>query len=242
MEVLEKSTVRWGGNELTYQIKRSNRRKKTVALRILPGGTVQVLAPSTLATYRIDEIVAKRAEWIMQKLQNLSENAPPPTPEKFITGEAISYLGRQYRLRIDPTGPGKAGLEGEWLIVPVPAGPLQAGFARAALVNWFKREAAILLPERVGLWHPRVNVPMPRVIIAGQRKSWGSCSQDGTIRLNWRIMQSPMRLIDYLVVHELVHMRHPNHSRLFWQDVGQAIPDYRQRREELNRRGNDLTW
>ena len=78
-----------------------------------------------------------------------------------------------------------------------------------------------------------LGTPVPRVIVADQQKRWGSCNQRGTIRLNWRIIQAPMRLIDYVVVHELVHLRHRGHGRDYWQAIGRVMPDYERRREEL---------
>ena len=88
----------------------------------------------------------------------------------------------------------------------------------------------------------RLGVPMPRVIVSDQQKRWGSCDQNGTIRLNWRIIQAPMRLVDYVVVHELVHQRHRGHSRDYWQEVGRIMPDYERRREDLRRCGVGLAW
>ena len=83
---------------------------------------------------------------------------------------------------------------------------------------------------------------MPRVVIADQQKRWGSCNRNGIIRLNWRIIQAPMRLVDYVVVHELVHLRHGGHGRDYWKAVGRVMPDYERRREDLRQRGVDLAW
>ncbi len=83
---------------------------------------------------------------------------------------------------------------------------------------------------------------MPRVVISDQQKRWGSCDRSGTIRLNWRIIQAPMRLVDYVVVHELVHLRHRGHGRDYWQAVGRIMPDYERRREDLRQRGVGLAW
>ena len=238
----ETSTIAWGSNLLTYTIRRSARRKKTVALKVEPKGGVLVLAPADCPTDEIDDIVTRKAEWIMQKLQLLRETPAPAAPREFATGESVSYLGRQYHLRIDSSAPGEARLAGEWIHVPTPAGSLQGAYARAALIAWFQRQAAKRIKERVEFWRLRVGVPMPPVVIANQRKRWGSCNRHGAIRLNWRLVQAPMRLIDYVVVHELVHILHQNHSREYWQAVGRVLPDYEKRREELKRLGGDFFW
>ena len=94
----------------------------------------------------------------------------------------------------------------------------------------------------VEAWQPKAGVPMPRVIVVNQQKRWGSCDQRGTIRLNWRIIQAPMQLIDYVVAHELVHLRHRGHGGDYWQAIGRIMPDYERRREELRGRGIGLAW
>ena len=141
-----------------------------------------------------------------------------------------------------PNEAGDAKLRGGWLHVPAPAGPRQTAQVREAVVGWFRRHAAERLPERVAAWRSKTGVPMPRVIVSNQQKRWGSCDRNGTIRLNWRIIQAPMRLVDYVVVHELVHLRHRGHGRDYWQAVGRVMPDYERRREDLRRCGVGLAW
>lgn len=98
------------------------------------------------------------------------------------------------------------------------------------------------MPERVDAWCAKVGVALPLVLVASQRKRWGSCDNRGTIRLNWRIVQAPMRLVDYVVVHELAHVRHRGHGRDYWQAVGRVMPDYQRRRKELREIGGRLIW
>ena len=83
---------------------------------------------------------------------------------------------------------------------------------------------------------------MPPVVVSDQQKRWGSCDRNGTIRLNWRIIQAPMRLVDYVVVHELVHLRHRGHDREYWQALGRVMPDYERRRDDLMQRGRSRSW
>ncbi len=98
------------------------------------------------------------------------------------------------------------------------------------------------LDQRVEAWLAEAGIPMPHVRLANQQKRWGSCDQAGTIRRNWRIIQAPMRLVDYVVVHELVHLRHRGHGRDYWQAVGRVMPDYERRRRNLRERGALLVW
>ena len=165
-----------------------------------------------LSSARLDEIVTRKAPWIVQRLRRAERHGPTPTPREFVSGESVLYLGRHYRLKVQPGDTGVARLRGGWLHVPAPVGAQQAAHVRAALVAWLRRHAAERLPERVEAWRAKAGVSPSRVVVADQRKRWGSCDQRGAIRLNWRIVQAPMRLVDYVVVHELVHLRHRGHG------------------------------
>ena len=239
---LETSAITWGDTRLTYAIRRSARRKKTVAVTVDPSGSVLIVAPEHFTTNRLDAVVRKKANWIVQRLRRAESHDPPLSPREFVSGESVLYLGRHYRLKVHPNETGDAKLRGGWLHVPAPAGAEQPAHVRAALVAWLRRHAAERLPERVQAWRFKAGVEMPRVVIADQQKRWGSCDRSGTIRLNWRIIQAPMRLVDYVVVHELVHLRHRGHGREYWQALGRIMPDYERRREELRQRGLGWVW
>ena len=239
---LETSAITWGDTRLPYAIRRSARRKKTVAVTVDPSGGVLLVAPENFSTSRLDAVVRQKAAWIVRRLRHVQSHDPPSAPREFVSGETVLYLGRHYRLKVHPTGTGQAKLRGGWLHVPAPAGAQQAVHVRTALVSWFRRHAAERLPERVEAWRSKAGVEMPRVVIADQQKRWGSCDRGGTIRLNWRIIQAPMRLVDYIVVHELVHLRHRGHGRDYWQALGRVMPDYERRREDLRQRGVGLAW
>ena len=239
---LETSAITWGDTRVTYAIRRSARRKKTVAVTVDPGGGVLLLAPEDFPTSRLDEVARRKAGWIVRRLQGVGSNGVPLSPREFVSGESVMYLGRHYRLKVDSGGTGGAKLRGGWLHVPAPAGADQRDHVRAALVAWMRSHAAERLPERVEMWCPKAGVEMPRVVISDQKRRWGSCDRNGTIRLNWRIIQAPMRLVDYVVVHELVHLRHRGHGREYWQALGRIMPDYERRREDLRERGVGLAW
>ena len=239
---LETSAITWGGTRLTYAIRRSARRKKTVAVTVDSAGGVLLLAPEDFPTSRLDEVARRKAGWIVQRLRGVGSNGVPPAPREFVSGESVMYLGRHYRLKVLPGETGEAKLRGGWLHVPAPAGAGQRDQVRAALVSWLRSHAAERLPERVEIWRSKVGVEMPQVVISDQKRRWGSCDRSGTIRLNWRIIQAPMRLVDYVVVHELVHLRHRGHGREYWQALGRIMPDYERRREDLRERGLGLAW
>ena len=239
---LETSSITWGDTRLPYVIRRSPRRKKTVAVTVDPSGDVLLVAPEQFSTSRLDAVVRRKAAWIVQRLRHVQSHDPPSPPREFVSGESVLYLGRHYRLKVHPNATGEAKLRGGWLHVPALAGAQQTAHVRAALVAWLRGHAAGRLPERVAAWRARAGVEMPRIVIADQQKRWGSCDRNGTIRLNWRIIQAPMRLVDYVVVHELVHLRHRGHGRDYWRALGRVMPDYERRREDLRQRGVGLAW
>ena len=239
---LETSAITWGDTRLPYTIRRSTRRKKTVAVTVDPSGSVLLVAPEHFTTSRLDAVVRRKAAWIQQRRRHVESHDLLRAPREFVSGESVLYLGRHYRLKVHPNAAGEAKLRGGWLHVAAPSGVRQTAHVRAVLVSWLRGHAAERLPERVAAWRARAGVEMPRVVIADQQKRWGSCDRNGTIRFNWRIIQAPMRLVDYVVVHELVHLRHRGHGRDYWQAFGRVMPDYELRREDLRRGGAGWTW
>ena len=113
---------------------------------------------------------------------------------------------------------------------------------RERLVAWYRERAALRVPERAATWSHRLELNAAPVLIREPKKRWGSADATGNIRFNWRIIQTPTRLIDYVVAHELVHLAHPDHTRDFWATLGRAMPDYEARREALRRLGRQVVW
>ncbi|MCP4572515.1 MAG: M48 family metallopeptidase [bacterium] len=242
----ETSEVRFGTSRIVYGVRRSARRKKTVAVAVEPDGAVRVTAPVDTARGRLDEIVHKKARWILERRRRQDDLLPSPGRRELVSGESFLYLGRQYRLKVCPADAGAAvRLERGWLVASVPRGLAvgeRAQEVRARLIAWYRGHAARRLPERVRALAPAVGVEPAGVLIREPRKRWGSCDARGNLRLNWRIVQAPRRLVDYVVVHELVHLLYPVHDRDFWALLGRTMPDYEQRREELRRLGKRLLW
>lgn len=227
---------------MPYTIRRSARRRKTVTVSVDSEGGVLLAAPTDFPTAELDAMVRRKAAWIEKQVRRVKAQGPAPTPREFVSGESVLYLGRHYRLKVCTHSDGPAKLRGRWLQVPAGAGESQPDQVRAALVAWFRLRAEERLPERVDAWRRKVGVPMPRVLVANQRRRWGSCDGRGTIRLNWRIVQAPMRLVDYVVVHELAHLLHRGHGRDYWQAVRRIMPDYDQRHRDLKELGGRFFW
>jgi predicted metal-dependent hydrolase len=163
-------------------------------------------------------------------------------PAGVLSGRPSAYLGRQYRLRVasEASRRPSVSLQGAWLRIGVPRGlqgPERAAAVQQALVGWYRLHAAERLPERVTVWSERFGIAAPTVLIREQTKRWASCDPEGVLRFNWRIIQASMRLVDYVVAHELVHLSHREHTRDLWSALGKAMPDYEGRRAQLRLTG-----
>lgn len=242
----ERSEVQFGRTRILYAIRRSSRRE-TVAITIDPRQGVLLTAPRGVAVERLDRVVYAKARWIVERLRRKRDLALPVPAREFVSGETFLYLGRQYRLRVEGRTDGAmdAGLRRGWFVVAVPNGLDDSGRAervRAGLVAWYESHAAERLAESAEKWAKRLGLPEPRILVREPRKRWGSCNAEGTVRFNWRIVQAPISLLDYVVAHELVHLRHRDHTRAFWATLGRVMPDYETRKQALRALGPRLSW
>lgn len=241
----EASQVRFGQTVIEYQVRRSPRRK-TVSIFVKPRFGVLVVAPSGLPLTRLDSVVHGKARWIVDRLRTSWRGEAPPQPREFVSGESYLYLGRHYRLKISPQAEtSDAKLVGGWIQVPLRKAlraKERSAVVRTVLESWYRAHASLKLPERVRRIAPKLGVAPPKIAIREQQRRWGSCDISGVLRFNWRIIQAPMRLVDYVVAHELVHLVEKNHTTTFWSVLGKAMPDYDRRREELARLGPSLVW
>ena len=234
----EQASIEFDGKLIEYTVVRSARRKKTVEITLDPQQGVIVRSPARTPRREIAALVQKRAEWILRKA---TDNVLHPTPRRFTYSETLFYLGKEIPIVTqthDPENVVSIRLEDDILHISTPDGIAEeqrVTASREALERWYRREATRLLPEIVAHWQSKVSRNKPsQVFIRSQRKRWGSCSSDGSIRLNWRIIMAEPALIDYVVVHELAHLAVMDHSPRYWKQVERALPDYRSRRHRLN--------
>lgn len=242
MAIVEGSEVRFGRTLISYSIQWSQRRA-TVSVMVAPGKGVLLAAPAGTPVEKLDKLVRAKGRWIVTRLQRSGSLA---SPREFVSGESFWYLGRQYRLRVQPlVAPLPVRLEGRYFHVPVSrelSVVERAAAARAALVEWYRAHADPKFRERVTSWCRKLGVEIPKVIIASQQRRWASCSVAGVVRINWRIVQAPVALLDYVIAHELAHLRHHGHSRAFWRTLGVVMPDYEKRKAALAATGSQFEW
>jgi predicted metal-dependent hydrolase len=209
-------------------------KRKTIALIIERDGTLTVRAPQRMSHRAIEKLVSDKEGWIAEKQAEMKAAARLSPPHSYQPGETFLFLGESYPLEHCP-GSAKVVLESDVFkfdcTEPDPA---------AAFESWYRQAARKLLTERVAWFASRNAYPAQKLRISGARTRWGSCSSRGSLSFTWRLVMAPLEVVDYVVVHELVHLEHPNHSREFWQRVGEIMPDYRARRGWLNANGAGL--
>ena len=227
---------------IVYTLRRSRRRKKTVQISVSDGAVV-VSAPMHTPNREIQAIVQKRSGWILEKLKT-EPQGPPPL--QLVTGDTLPYLGRELTLIVEEADVRRpsARLEDAHLAVVAPgglSGDERREAVRAALVAWYRAQAAELLADSVTRWLAAMGrTEIPRVLVREQRTRWGSCSADGTLRFSWRLAMVEPELIDSVAVHELAHLDVMDHSPAFWEVVLRAMPDARERRKRLAAAGRRL--
>jgi hypothetical protein len=239
----EGGEIRYGEAVIRYSVTRSARRKKTIGIKVDATGLVIVAAPLFASKEQLRDVVIRRAGWILQRAR---EGGHEPPGKNFISGETLPYLGRAVPLVV--THADVAGVRLRFtpraFAVTAP-GHLQEDERRSAIrlafLAWYRRRAAERVRASVEQWSSVTGARPNRVMIVDQRRRWGSCAPDGTLRFNWRIAMAHPALLEYVVVHELTHLEHPNHSGAYWTAVERVMPDYRLRRQQIKEVGPSLS-
>lgn len=236
--------IKIGNTLIEYGIVRTNR--KTVGINIDLEEGVVVRSPKKINDEKIEEIVKKKSDWILKKLEKLGEIKDKPAPKEFMSGEKLPYIGRRYRLKVkkdEDIKKAKVKLyQGKFIVKVNPnlKDNKRRETIRDEFISWYREHAVHKINERVDKYKDKVGVEPNKVKVKKQKKRWGSCSSKGNLNFNWKLIMAPMSIIDYLVVHELTHLLHSNHSRDFWETVETIIPDYEQKQEWLRVNGNRL--
>ena len=223
------------GREITYVLRRSRRRRTTVFS--VDGNGLVVSAPWNTSESRIRHLMSEAANWILKKLDEWSDCQP--RKQRWADGEKLEYLGRELTLRIvaDAVLIPAILTEEAQLQVTV-ADPSSETRIRDAAIAWFRRHGARNFSERIAHYALAMQLPEPKLFLSNAGTQWGSCNSKRQVRLNWKLIQAPQDIIDYVVVHELAHLIEMNHSKRFWQIVERHFPGHVQARQHLNERGH----
>jgi predicted metal-dependent hydrolase len=204
-------------------------------------GRVKVTAPENLDGSTIEKVLQRRAQWIESKLKEMRRRINShPMPTLFVSGETIWVLGKPMTLEVQE-GKGRVRMKSGKLVVQVEK--VEREVVKAALVTWLLSLAQKMITERVEKFSRLVGVKPSGIKLRDWRRKWGLCRADRrTLRFNWRLVQLPEDLVDYIVVHELVHLKHPGHGKEFWDCMSKILPDYHQRKERLKEWISALLW
>ena len=228
---------RLGDQLVAYEFQRAPRR--TIGLSVGPKG-LSVRAPHWMPLAEIDALLLRKADWVLAKLRQLEQASRlAPAPTEWRHGTVLPCLGRSLVLELDPhSDPRREGLaatlaDGRLRLGLAP--DAEPGLVHAQARSWLMGAAQQVFIERLDHFAPRLDVSYRSLRLSNAATRWGSASLDGSLRLNWRLVHLELELIDYVVVHELSHLRQMNHGPEFWRVVASVMPDYEPRRQRLRR-------
>ena len=214
------------GRELVYVLRRTNRRR-TIGLIVNHEG-LKVASPWYVPMDEIYAMIERSKDWVFDKLNAWQVQQLPV--RRWISGESLYFFGNEIRLQVDIALLGH-GVFLSGNVLRVFADSTDA--VKKAVIAWYHEQAIHHLHQRIEAIAPVLDVRPSRWTLSNAKHQWGSCNSKGVIRLNWRLMQATPAVIDYVVAHELAHLRHMDHSSRFWETVAIACPQYRRLRAML---------
>ncbi len=228
--------LKYGGCEIPFHVNQSERSKLTI--NVFPEMRVEVIAPSSKSLGEILTRVDRRAQWIVKQWRYFEKYQPTQPERLFVSGETHVYLGRQYRLKVLKAAVSSVKLIGRYFRVEH-MNPGDSSGISDLLQEWYFSHASALFTARIDYWLSEcraLSLPeAPTLLVRPMTRRWGSCSKKGTITLNVNLVKVPLIYIDYVIVHELCHLKIHNHSPAFYRLLTRCMSDWRQRKERLER-------
>ena len=232
--------LRLGTEFVEYELRRSRRR--TIGFVVDDRG-LSVTAPRWVSQNEIDSALVDRTDWVLRKLVEWREytRRRDRLAIRWEDGSTMPFLGRELTLKVNPAHRGKPMLQEAVLLVGLPPGAGNEQL-RDLAQGWLQQRAREHFATRIAHFTQEHGVAPKRWALSSARTRWGSCAADGSIRLNWRLMHFPVEIIDYVVAHELAHLREMNHGPRFWSAVGELFPDWKRAREWLRGFPDDVAF
>jgi len=215
-----------------YTVIKSNR--KSLSIIIERDKSVVVRAPQTLSDDRIKEEVNKRKALIISKIDS-EQKAVARTAKEFVDGEQFLYMGKYYSLQIHISEARTIDFKDAFIV-----NARNKEVVKNLLFEWYNQQAIKVLIPRIKYFAEHLGVKRKRINITSAKYTWGSCTPAGTLNFNWRIVKAPAEVMDYIVVHELAHLREHNHSAEFWNIVAVQLPQYEDAKQWLKFNGDEL--
>jgi predicted metal-dependent hydrolase len=208
--------------------------RRTLAIHVLPDGSLELTAPQVVTVEAILAKVEKRSRWIETQRRNFREMNVVPMLPRYVSGATHRYLGRQYRLKVSHGKLSSVRLKGAYFEVVCTDEDPQT--VKNLMELWFRKRAKDQFSRRVEAWSPwcrKHHLQEPTMQIRRMSKRWGSAGVGGRIALNPILIHAPARCIDYVIAHEICHLRHPNHDRSFYRFLAALLPDWRSLKQRL---------
>ncbi len=202
-------------------------KRKTIALQITDSATLIVKVPFDVDEETIKRVVLKHKGWIEKKKREIELRDPKFSPKEFVNGEGFLYLGRYYKLKIVDDQEVPLKFKNEFLLLK-DALPQ----AKRLFIEWYKKMAHKKISHRVRWYAQKRGFKYNKINITNAKKRWGSCSKRN-LNFPWRLIMAPLPVVDYVIVHELVHLEEKNHSKSFWNKVKILMPDYMRHKDWL---------
>lgn len=218
------------GELIDYHLERTQRR--TIGLKISAQGLV-VHAPKRVSLIQLEDILKQKANWICKKLRAQRENAIPPIAWQ--NGAKLLLLGIDISLQVVEHKTNKAPDYQSGVLLIALNNPLDQSMIARKTIQWYHKQALNDFARRLALFAAKLGVNTPALYLSNAKSRWGSCNSNQEIRLNWRLIQAPPHIINYVICHELAHLKEMNHSAKFWAIVGKIYPEYEQAERDLKR-------
>jgi predicted metal-dependent hydrolase len=224
--------------DIQYTLARS--RRKTASIYIERDGQITVLVPEKLTAPQIENLIESKRKWIYKNLAEWQDLNARKVDRDYVNGEGFLYLGRSYRLKLVSELPEPLMLKDGYFCLLANNGTIPD--ADAAFKEFYRQKGATRIPPRVAYFQTKMGVQSKQIKVLDLQHRWASCTPGGNLNFHWKCMMAPLTIIDYIVVHELTHLIHPNHTTAFWNEVDKVMPDFQERKEWLrvNGAGMDL--
>jgi predicted metal-dependent hydrolase len=230
METLELSN-------LVFEVRRSPRRA-TLGLTVDRGGELVIPAPESSNRDELACWTRSKLLWVHRKLLDKSDILQRVREPEFVSGESFSYLGRSYRLKVVRGAVESLRFDGKNFLLSATARSKGTDHFR----RWYVQTGRVWLRERVNLLSRKLGVIATRVDVRDLGYRWGSCGKNSVVYFNWKLLQLPVRITDYVIAHELAHLLEPHHGPDLWRILDRSLPDWRDRSEELKVKARDIYW
>lgn len=226
--------IQFGSQDIDFELQLMKR--NTLSISVHPDLSVIVRAPENTKLEDIEKKVYHRAKWILNQQRRFEIYLPDVPPRKYVSGESHRFLGRQYRLKVIKSNTEQIKLSRQFLEVHTL--DITSSNARVLVETWYREQANQIFQERLSACYTKLareKIPYPKISIRRMQSSWGSCSAKSMITLNIKLIQVPMEYIDYVITHELCHLKHLHHEAQYYKLLSRVMPGWQVKKDKLDR-------